>query len=89
MLRIWANGPAFDCIKIQYHCDVLGLKYPWKFYQERDIRTIKEVAKTIGFEYTPYKNSHTAIEDCRNQSNCLREIENVLKEKCIVKNKKH
>lgn len=42
--RIWANSPSFDVEMMKDVFNQLGYKFPFMFYQERDVRTIKDLA---------------------------------------------
>lgn len=80
--EIWGNGARFDLGLLQdaYHAcgyDIL----PWKFRNERDVRTlvsraphIKEQTKNIGVEHYP-------IDDCIFQINYCHAIDKYLKQK--------
>lgn len=43
-VRVWGNGILFDIGKTTYNLEKWNLKYPVQFYNERDIRTITELA---------------------------------------------
>lgn len=61
--RIWAKSPSFDLVILKEACQKLDLIWPIPFWQERDIRTLIDIAKLP-------KNSrptHNAIEDCISQ----------------------
>lgn len=46
---IWANSPSFDCDILSDAYEQLGLTRPWKYYQERDVRTAKQLVGEPGF----------------------------------------
>jgi len=66
-LEVWANSPSFDCTILSYHYHVFSIGQPWKFYEERDVRTVKAFATQMRLHLRPYKNPHHALEDARNQ----------------------
>lgn len=57
--RVWGNGPSFDC---EILASFLGSR-PWPFYQERCVRTAREVLGTR----TEPKIAHCAISDAEAQ----------------------
>lgn len=61
---LWGNSPDFDMGHLGYWYSKLGKEIPWKYYQLRDIRTIKsfldeETVKAIDAKYT----KHISAED--------------------------
>ena len=38
---VWGNGPSFDCAIMK---DALGDRCPWQFWEERCVRTVKDLA---------------------------------------------
>jgi hypothetical protein len=66
-VRIWGNGPSFDCNALSFAFEATGIEKPWKYYNERCVRTMKaldpELAASIPFEGV----KHYAIADCFNQ----------------------
>lgn len=43
-VKIWGNGISFDVMMIKYNFDRLGLKFPIAFWNERDVRTLVDLA---------------------------------------------
>lgn len=37
---VWANSPTFDLAILRHLFDQFGLITPWKFWEERDVRTV-------------------------------------------------
>lgn len=66
--EIWANSPTFDCAILRYHMSKLHISCPWNFWQERDVRTIKNAAKALGIPLRGAPNPHNALKDARNQA---------------------
>ena len=64
----WGNSPDFDFGHLEYWLKKHHKRIPWKFYQLRDIRTIKEFV-----EVEPLDNElkHIAIEDARHEHKIL------------------
>lgn len=71
-VEIWANSPTFDCAILRYHMSKLHLSCPWNFWQERDVRTIKNAAKALGVALRTKKNPHNALKDAQNQQMLVR-----------------
>ena len=43
-VRVWGNSPSFDCVLLtDLYEDVLKKPTPWKFWNERDMRTLRDV----------------------------------------------
>lgn len=70
--RVWGNGATFDIGKLSALFARNGYGEPWKFWNERDVRTIVELGQLTGrdykqslrFEGTP----HVALDDARHQA---------------------
>lgn len=68
-VRVWGKGPTFDISKMRYSMkrELYGKSLPWKYWNERCVRTIiaidKDLAKSI--EFTGSK--HVAIDDTLHQ----------------------
>ncbi|MCH4563383.1 3'-5' exoribonuclease [Halomonas sp. EGI 63088] len=56
---VWGNSPGFDC---EILGDFIGGK-PWRFYQERDVRTAREILD----ERTQPRVAHSALSDAEAQ----------------------
>jgi hypothetical protein len=62
----WANSPSFDLNLIKHVMDIYKIRWPYPYWQELDVRTLKAIA----FPNGDYKlnNSHNALDDCINQA---------------------
>ncbi|WP_350238916.1 3'-5' exonuclease [Pectobacterium colocasium] len=75
-LKVWANSPSFDCAILKSAFERTDTDIPWNYWNERDVRTMKEVgvaimgigrilrlgtAKTIGVK-------HNALDDAISQA---------------------
>jgi exodeoxyribonuclease VIII len=64
--QIWANGISFDLeilkSAIQFIC-----KEPWKFWQERDVRTLASLNHSIKENMVFKGTAHNALNDCFHQ----------------------
>ena len=71
-IRVWGNGAAFDNVILVAAYTRLGLEPPWKFWNDRCYRTIKNLfpknkAHRIG-------THHHALDDARTQAMHLIEL---------------
>lgn len=66
-VEVWANSPSFDCQILTHHFTYFGVTQPWKFYQERDVRTAKALATALRLNVRQAKNPHNALQDAKNQ----------------------
>ncbi|EJY7599011.1 3'-5' exoribonuclease [Salmonella enterica] len=69
---VWAKSPSFDLSLIKdaaERCAISSEEIPWKFWNERDVRTIEALATQFNFPL-PYGKAdvtHHALEDVRGQ----------------------
>jgi hypothetical protein len=86
-LVLWGNGILFDNKMIKHQFEELGLIYPIKYYNDRDVRTIVDIAgKKLGvsdkelkgyFDNTDLRK-HDAYDDVIRQLNLVTECYNLL-----------
>jgi len=60
----WFAGPQYDQIMLEAYFDSFGIKYPWKYNQCRDFRTIRKQHQGIMDNIPPNANAHLALDDC-------------------------
>jgi hypothetical protein len=65
--EVWANSPSFDCSILRYHMHEFAMRCPWQFWQERDVRTIKNMARQLRLNVREVSNPHNALRDAKNQ----------------------
>lgn len=63
---IWSNSPSFD-LAILKNAYGRGMDVPWTYKQERDVRTILEIAKRKGCQFAPASYSHIPLDDALEQ----------------------
>ena len=72
--QVWGNGASFDCSILRDAFEICELEAPWKFFNERDVRTlsslIPDIKKGMKFEGEP----HNPIDDCKHQIKYCNEI---------------
>lgn len=68
---VWGNGSSFDVTIMENLLKSYDLSIPWNFWNIRDLRTFKDVCKTLGVhENLNFSgNKHTALDDATNQAN--------------------
>lgn len=69
--EIWANSPSFDCEMLEAAYGAVDLVEPWEYYQERDVRTIKELP--IAPELEQDGTEHDALDDATYQARIVGE----------------
>ena len=67
----WGNGATFDLIILKSAFQACSIPLPWRFYNERDVRTVVELGRMIGFDpkkEIPFQGiKHEALDDCLHQ----------------------
>ncbi|KTA92499.1 ATPase [Aeromonas salmonicida subsp. smithia] len=70
---MWGNGAGFDNVILANAYHAVDIKTPWSFWQDRDVRTIVELGRTLrGFD--PKKDMpfegvrHSALDDAKHQA---------------------
>ena len=70
--RIWGNGATFDNTIVKNAYDKCGTFVPWKFWNDRDVRTIVELGQQMGFDPKrdiPFEGiQHDALADAIHQA---------------------
>jgi hypothetical protein len=69
-LQVWANSPSFDLVMLKHHFDRYAMRLPWRYYNERDVRTLKAIGDAFGIPPVTDPNpgtKHTALDDALSQ----------------------
>lgn len=70
-VQIWGNGASFDNVILRSSYDRANIECPWKFRNDRDVRTMTELGKAIGINPRydiPFDGDmHNALSDARHQ----------------------
>ena len=69
---LWGNGSDFDNVILQEAYRLLGLHAPWKYFDNRCYRTLKNLFPQIKFTKTLF--AHNALEDAKAQAVHAEEI---------------
>ena len=69
-VKPWGNGSSFDITILEYAFGrIIEKPAPWKFWNVRDCRTIKELAEGIvPFNGKLEGTAHTALDDAKHQA---------------------
>lgn len=71
-VQIWGNGATFDNAILRRSYERQEIPCPWRYCNDRDVRTIVELGKTIGFDARtaiPFEGiPHNALDDARHQA---------------------
>lgn len=70
-VQVWGNGASFDNVILRSSYDRANIECPWKFRNDRDVRTMTELGKAIGINPRydiPFNGDmHNALSDARHQ----------------------
>lgn len=80
-VEIWANSPSFDLSLIQNACERVDIETIWRYWQERDVRTISNLLPDIRKNMKREGAAHHPVSDCIHQINYLVATLNQLKNK--------
>ena len=71
-VQVWGNGANFDNVILRRSYERQGIPCPWRDYNDRDVRTIVELGKSIDFDARtaiPFEGErHKALDDARHQA---------------------
>lgn len=76
---VWANGPGFDLKLLDDLFTNVGRPTPWAYRQERDYRTMRDIARLWGINVDSVGIAHNAEHDAINQANLVIAVRNALK----------
>ncbi|ECD3769588.1 exonuclease, partial [Salmonella enterica subsp. enterica serovar Onderstepoort] len=72
LIQVWGNGATFDNVILRRSYERLGIPCPWRYCNDRDIRTIVELGKAIGYDARNdiafEGERHNALDDARHQA---------------------
>ena len=71
-VQVWGNGANFDNVILRRSYERQGIPCPWRYCNDRDVRTIVELGKAIDFDARtaiPFEGErHNALDDARHQA---------------------
>lgn len=77
-LQVWGNGASFDNVILRNAYAAAGATLPWDYYNDRDVRTIVEIGRSLGIN--PKKDiplegtAHNALDDAIHQARYVSQI---------------
>lgn len=70
--RVWGNGATFDNAILRSSFELTCIDCPWDYWNDRDVRTMVELGKAIGFNpkaSIPFEGDrHNALADAQHQA---------------------
>jgi hypothetical protein len=70
--EVWANAPSFDCEALEHAYAQTEYNEPWAFYEERDVRTVKNLP---GVEEPEFEGTeHNALDDAKHQARLVNRV---------------
>ncbi|WGL54665.1 exonuclease [Kluyvera intermedia] len=70
-VQVWGNGASFDNVILRSSYDRAEIECPWKYWNDRDVRTITEMGSAVGIKPRydiPFEGDmHNALSDARHQ----------------------
>ncbi|HBH7802049.1 TPA: 3'-5' exoribonuclease [Escherichia coli] len=71
-VQVWGKGANFDNTILRRSYERQGIPCPWRYYNDRDVRTIVELGEAIDFDARtaiPFEGErHNALDDARYQA---------------------
>ncbi|EFN8730121.1 TPA: exonuclease [Escherichia coli] len=71
-VQVWGNGANFDNVILRRSYERQGIPCPWRYCNDRDVRTIVELGKAIDFDARtaiPFEGErHNVLDDARYQA---------------------
>jgi len=71
-VQVWSNGATFDNVLLKQSYELVGGAAPWRFVNDRDVRTIVELGNAVGINPRydiPFEgDKHNALADARHQA---------------------
>lgn len=71
-VQVWGNGSTFDNAVLRASYQRLDMEEPWRWYNDRDVRTIVEIGRAIGIDpkkSMPFNGEvHNALADAKHQA---------------------
>lgn len=84
---LWGNGSSFDCSILENAYEATGLKKPWSYSGDADVRTVVNIGRLL----TPFDRKteqefigtpHDALDDCKHQ---IRYVSAILRDLSCLK----
>ena len=65
--QIWGNSPRFDQALLENAYQKCDMTIPWKFWNERDVRTLVSFSPAVKVNHPVPADAHNALADCHYQ----------------------
>lgn len=72
--RMWGNGPTFDLGKLAHAYNSFGMPYPWQYWNERCVRTYRDLPGAKAVPKVTPKIAHHGLFDAIAQAQHLIQI---------------
>ena len=69
---VWGNGAGFDNVILSNAYETVGLKRPWSYKGDRDVRTMTMLGEIIGIQHEDA--AHNALEDAKIQARYVSQV---------------
>lgn len=66
--KVWACDPDFDLAILADLYHQFNIPIPWKFFEGRSVRTVRDIATALGRPKLSQLVTHNALEDCKRQT---------------------
>ena len=64
---VWGNSARFDLGLLENAYNRLKMPMPWKYYNERDVRTLAALVPSVKKQYPRTGIAHNPLDDCKYQ----------------------
>jgi hypothetical protein len=73
---VWSNGATFDVVIMEHAFNQMKVHIPWKFWDIRDVRTIKDLSARVALEPDTVRigTAHNAFDDAVYQATYVCEM---------------
>ena len=75
---VWSKSPSFDITILEHAAEQEGLKFPWSYSQQMDVRTGYMFLDRLGVEQVHPDKAHNALEDCYSQGTNIKALFNAI-----------
>ncbi|HCU66192.1 MAG TPA: 3'-5' exoribonuclease [Rheinheimera sp.] len=86
-VEIWGNGSSFDCAIVDNAYRRCAINLPWRYANERDVRTIVALGRELlqidpKYDFPFVGTAHNALADAKHQATYVSHIYQALAAKC-------
>ena len=84
-VTLWGNGPAFDMSKLAAAYELCGMEKPWKYSNERCVRTLSALMPKLKYDIVFTGTKHDGIADSEHQIKYVHQILAELRNNLYIK----